>query len=193
MLRSPPRAARTALLAAAALLAAGCAGSTPHYTNRRADLSSMRRVAVLPFDNISEERLAGEKVQRIFVAELLEAGAFDVVEPGRVVRVLRDEKIDSPSAMSPEDVQRVGKALQADGLVLGTVLELAEPRGAQGAPPSVTVQLKLVETATGTTVWSATRQRNGATFGSRFLGLAPASSTEVVAAALREAIRTIGR
>jgi hypothetical protein len=57
----------------------------------------------------------------------------------------------------------------------------------------VTVQLKLVETATGTTVWSATRQRNGATFGSRFLGLTPDSSTEVVAAALREAIHTMRR
>jgi TolB-like protein len=192
-LRRTPTAARRALLAtAAAFLAAGCA-ATPHYTNRRADLSSMRRVAVLPFDNISEERLAGEKVQRIFVAELLESGAFDVVEPGRVVRTLRDEKIESPGAMSPEDVQRVGKALKAEGLVLGTVLELNEPRGSQGAPPSVTVQLKLVETATGTTVWSATRQRNGATFGSRFLGLAPTSSTEVVAGALREAIQTIGR
>jgi curli biogenesis system outer membrane secretion channel CsgG len=191
-LRRSPTALRTALLAAAALLAAGCA-STPHYTNKRADLSSMRKVAVLPFDNLGEERLAGEKVQRIFIAELLESGAFDVVEPGRVVRVLRDEKIESPSAMSPEDVQRVGKALGAEGLVFGTVLELAEPRGAQGAPPTVTIQLKLVETATGSTVWSATRQRNGATFGSRFLGLSPASSTEVVAAALRDAIHTIGR
>jgi curli biogenesis system outer membrane secretion channel CsgG len=191
--RSPSRAARAALLAGAAVvLAAGCA-STPHYTNRRADVSSMRKVAVLPFDNISEERLAGEKVQRIFIAELLEAGAFDVVEPGRVIRVLRDEKIESPTTMSPEDVQRVGKALGADGLVLGSVLELSEPRGSQGAPPSVTVQLKLVETATGTTVWSATRQRTGATFGSRFLGLTPASSTEVVSAALRDAIHTIGR
>jgi TolB-like protein len=189
--RSSPT-ARAALAAVALLAAAGCA-STPHYTNRRADLSAMRRVAVLPFDNISEERTAGEKVQRIFIAELLESGAFDVVEPGRVIRVLRDEKIESPGAMSPEDVQRVGKALKADGLVLGSVLELADPRGGQGATPAVTIQLKLVETATGTTVWSATRQRNGATFGSRFLGLSPASSTEVVAAALRDAIHTIGR
>ena len=192
-MRRPSTSARTALLAVlAALLAAGCA-TTPHYTNKRADLSSMRRVAVLPFDNVSEERLAGEKVQRIFIAELLESGAFDVVEPGRVVRVLRDEKIDSPSTMSPEDVQRVGKALGAEGIVLGTVLELSEPRGAQGLAPSVTVQLKLVETATGTTVWSATRQRNGATFGSRFLGLTPSSSTEVVGTVLRDAIHTIGR
>jgi curli biogenesis system outer membrane secretion channel CsgG len=184
--------ARTALLAAAVALSAACA-STPHYTNKRADLSSMRRVAVLPFENVSEERLAAEKVQRIFIAELLEANTFDVVEPGRVVRVLREEKIEAVGAMSPEDVQRIGKTLGAEGLVFGSVLELADQRGAQGGAPSVTIQLKLVETATGTTVWSATRQRNGATFGSRFLGLSPDPSTQVVAAALRDAIHTIGR
>jgi TolB-like protein len=182
---------RAAVVASAALLAAGCAGQN-HYTNRRADLSGVRKVAVLPFDNMSDERLAGEKVQRLFVAELLNANTFEVVEPGRVIRVLRDEKIESPGAMSPEDMQRVGKALKADALVLGTVLELTESKG-QGALPTTTIQLKLVETGTGSTVWAATRQRNGATFGSRFLGFSPETSTQVVTAAVRDAIHTIGR
>ena len=192
----PKRAAKAGLLAVAVAvtlaLALGCAGPN-HYTNRRADLSGLRKVAVLPFDNMTDERLAGEKVQRLFVTELLNAGTFEVIEPGRVIRVLRDEKIESPGAMSPEDVQRVGRALKADGLVLGTVLELSEAKGAQGAAPVVTIQLKLVETGTGTTVWAATRQRTGATFGSRFLGFSPPSSTVVVTEAVRDAIHTIGR
>lgn len=148
---------------------------------------------MLPFDNMSDERLAGEKVQRLFVTELLNAGTFEVIEPGRVIRVLREEKIETPGAMSPEDVQRVGKALKADGLLLGTVLELSDTKGAQGAAPSVTIQLKLVETGTGTTVWAATRQRTGTTFSSRFFGFSPASSTVVVTDAVRDAIHTIGR
>lgn len=193
-MRSPRRhAAPPALLALAALaaLASGCGGAK-HYTNRRADLSVLRTVAVLPFESMSEERLAGEKTHRLFVAELLNAGTFELVEPGRVIRALRELQVD-PAALTPEDAQRLGKALKADGLILGTVLELVEPKGGQGPTPTVTIQLKLVETGTGATVWTATRQRSGATFGSRFLGLSPATSTSVVAAALRDAIRTIGR
>ena len=61
------------------------------YVHPSADLTYIKTVAVVPFENLTQERGAGEKVVNVVAAEVLRRGVFDVVEFGEVTKVLREE------------------------------------------------------------------------------------------------------
>ena len=74
---------------AATLALAGCATSkTTKYMHPNMDLGAVRRVAVLPFENLTQDKSASEKAHKIFLTELLSLEAFEVVEPGQVTQYL---------------------------------------------------------------------------------------------------------
>jgi TolB-like protein len=152
--------------------------SPPRYLNQRADIGAITTVAVLPFENVTSDRLCAERVQRIFVTELLARDAFKVVEPGLVTRAVRRDQLD-PSALAPDELKRLGQSLGAQAFFMGAVLEYDEGRGGGSAPsPRVKLLLRLVDVETGTTLWSVNRERGGATLAARLFGVggSPASS-----------------
>jgi hypothetical protein len=177
-------------LLAGALATTAC--SSPHrYVNPNADVSAMRAVAVLPFQNASGNGLAADRVQRVFQTELVALGQFDVIEPGQVFRVLRKENVD-PNALTPDDLKRIAKALGADGLFLGTVVEFDDGRGSVPAP-QITLQLRLVEGGSAATLWSVSRTSSGANWTARLFGVGGQSGTAVAEALIREELKVFSR
>lgn len=174
------------------LLVAGCAsGGATRYLHPNVDMGALQKVAVLPFENLTSERTAGEKVQKVFLTELLSLEAFDVVEPGAVVRVLKAERVESVDALGPAELKRIGEALKADALFVGTVVDFADNRTGTTPAPDVTIQLRLVETQSGVTVWSASQTRSGASLSARLFGVGGMSLTEAARAVLREQLRSL--
>ena len=62
-----------------------------NYVHPTADLTYITTVAVVPFENLTQERDAAGKVMNVVAAEILRRGVFDVVEFGEVARVLNEE------------------------------------------------------------------------------------------------------
>src|SRR5512141_2837849 len=179
------KASRPLLLAALLLLEACSSGSSAKYVHPNADLGAIKRVAVLPFENLTPERSASDKVQKVFLSELLATEAFDVVEPGQVVKLLKAERIESMDALGPADVKRIGEGLKAQGLFMGTVVDYAESRSGGTPAPEVTIQLRLVEVQSGVTIWTASRTKSGASASARLFGIGGQTLTE----AARELMR----
>lgn len=180
------------LLLVAALAAAGC-GAPARYLNRSADLSGISTVAVLPFENVTTDKLCAERVHKIFVTELLARDAFKVVEPGLVARVVRRDQLD-PAALSPEEIKRTGQALGAQAFFLGAVLEYDEGRSGGYAPsPRVKLLLRLVDAETGATVWSVSRERGGATVSARLFGIGGHPASSLAEELIREELALFAR
>lgn len=174
------------------VLAAGCASTTTtKYVHPNMDLGAMKRVAVLPFENLAQDKTAGEKVQKIFLTELLALEAFDVVEPGQVTQLLRSSRVESIEALTPADMKKIGDSLKAQGIFIGTIVDFAETRSGQTPTPEVTIQLRLVETQTGVTVWSASRTRSGASASARLFGIGGQSLTEAARILIRDELSTL--
>ncbi len=169
--------------------ALSCATS-PRYLHPNADLGNIKTVAVLPFENLTPERMAGQKVQEVFLLELLSTRAFEVVEPGLVAKVLRDQRIESAANMTPDDMKRVGAALKVHGMFCGVLLDYAESRGPTPAP-EVSLQLKLIESRTGATVWAASETRAGAGVAARLFGVGDESLVQVVQELIRRQFTTL--
>ena len=177
--------ART-ILSLLLLAAVGCGGAT-QYRHPRADLGALKTVGVLPFTSMTGEPGVAEKVQALFTIELLGANAFDVVEPGRMTKTLRDASAGPAPELTPDDIKKIGKEVNAQALFIGTIVEFAETQGSVNAP-HVTIQLKLVETETGATVWAATETRGGAGWGQRLFGVGGRSTVETARAMVRTLI-----
>ena len=166
-----------------------CASGTTRYTHPNADLGAIKRVAVLPFENLTQERSASDKVQKVFLSELLATEAFDVAEPGLVAKVLKAERIESLDSMGPAEMKRVGEALKAQGLFMGSVVDFAETRSGSTSSPEVTIQLRLVEVQSGVTIWTASKTRSGASASARLFGIGGETLTEAARALMREQLR----
>lgn len=179
-----------AAISAAFLMAlAGC--RTTHqtqYLHENADLGSIQKVAVLPFDNVSAERAAGDKVQKIFQLELLSLDVFEVVEPGAAARVVRAPEVAN---LTPADFQRIGKELGVDAVFTGSIVDFAEGRSGNTPTPEVTIQLRLVECGTGSTIWSTGETRSGAGLSTRLFGVGGESLTQAARKIVRSELRTL--
>lgn len=173
------------------LLATSCGHAVTQYVHPNADLAALKTVAVLPFENLSADRTAGDKVQKIFSSELLATGAFNVVEPGLVSKTLKSARIETTESLGPADFKKLGEELKADAVFMGTVVDFAESRSGQTPTPDITIQLRLVESQTGATVWSASRSKSGATASARLFGIGGESLTEAARELVKEELGTL--
>ena len=182
----------TPAVLALALLLSGCRTTQQtRYLHENADLGALTKVAVLPFENLASDRSAGDKVQKIFYIELLSLDVFEVAEPGQVTKVLRSQGTSTTEALGPADYQRIGKDLGVEGVFVGNVIDFAESRTGNSSTPDVTIQLRLIETQTGSTIWSASQTRSGAGVGTRLFGVGGESLTEAARRVVRAELKTL--
>jgi TolB-like protein len=167
---------RFAWLAVAGLLClAGCAGTMKptEFTNPDFDFSYVERVAVLPFENLTNDRQAGYRATRLTVTELLASGALDVVEPGEVQAAQLKIQGGQPGRFGPPSTEQIislGQALRVQAIILGSVTQSENLRSGAVQIPVVTLDAHMVETETGATVWAATHTAKGGSTGAKVLG-----------------------
>lgn len=173
-------------------LIGGCSSAGPtHYVHPNADLAALQKVAVLPFENVSAVAGASDKVHKIFLVELLSMEIFEVLEPGVVAKALKGQTAATPDQLTPDDFKQLGRAMGADGLFLGQVIDYAEGRGGADSAPSVTLQFRLIETASGVTVWSSSQTRAGVKASTRLFGMSGDSLTQATRELIRRQLTTL--
>jgi polysaccharide biosynthesis protein PelC len=185
------KAAAPFLVFALALPSVACRSTSTKYVHPNADLGAITKVAVLPFENLTSERAAADKVQKIFYLELLTLQVFDVAEPGQVAKTLRGGGVTSTEALGLSDLQRIGKELGVDGLFVGSVVDYADTRTGTTPTPEVTIEVRLVETQSGSTIWSTSHTRAGAGVSTRLFGLGGESLTEAARKVVRRELATL--
>jgi TolB-like protein len=151
----------------------GCSGSIKHsikqYIRPNTDISAIRAIAVLPLENFTSDNYADGKIKSKIIIELLSRG-IDVIEPGEVVMTLRELRVRSIDSIRTEDIQNIGKTLNVDAVMLGSVEAFGISKGITVSYPEVTVHLILFETASGKIIWSAWHTTGGASFWTRHFG-----------------------
>lgn len=172
------------------LISIGGCSSKDHFVRPQTDMSKIRRIAVLPFENLTSDEYASEKIRRIVITELLSRNR-DVIEPGEVTRLLRESKIKSLGSIKTAEVQDLGKALEVDAVMMGSVEAFGIGRGVSVTYPEVTINLRLLETSSGNIIWSMRYTSGGAGFWSRHFGSEGMSLSEAAGRAVRESIKTL--
>lgn len=144
---------------------AGCAGGQATITAavRGAVGPERIRLAVLPFDNLTQKPGADRAVTQTILTYLLASELFDVIEPGHVNKVLADLRIRSAAEeIDPETARKLGQRLNAELLLIGVVQEYGEVRVANDVYPAVSLSMRILDVHTGSILWSASAAQTGA-------------------------------
>ena len=179
------------LLTTAVVSLGGCAPRASEFVRDDVDFSFIRRVGVYPFFNLTQDIFAAQKVQSIFVTEVLATGQLEVVDRGEILAAIGELKLAPDSILSPEQVTILGKRLEADAIFFGVVEDYGLERTARDPNNVVTVNYQLIETQTGRTIWSSQARTDGTSLMRKLFGGGTASLFDVSRANVRAALGTL--
>lgn len=153
------------------LMISACSGpSAPDYTNPQMDFSAVSSVAVLPFQNLTSDDQAAERVRDAFMGMLLATEAIYVLPPGEVTRGINRVAMRLPQTPTIEEITKLRGVLEVDAVITGVLREYGAVRSGSAEANLVSLSLQMIETQNGTTVWSASSTRGGITQMDRLLG-----------------------
>ena len=148
---------------------AGCA-TDDAYFEPSMDFGSLQSVAVLPFQNLTNEDYAAERVRDAFTGMLLATGAIYVLPPGEVARGISRIGRFPPEGPSIEQIKQLAGVLNVDAVITGVVTEYGPVRSGATSANVISVSLRMIEKDTGLVVWSASTTKGGITIWDRLVG-----------------------
>ncbi len=170
------------LITVCAILASGCGmkgSSSRSFIREDIDMAFYERVAVLPFENNTINTFAAERMRDITMTQLLAAGYYEVVDKGLVDSVLLEEAIDKDVPLSKPTLNRLGKLMNVQAFLLGSVEQAEEVRKGNFSYPEVSLTLRLIDAGTAIVLWQASGHRSGYSLAGRLFGAAPKDTFQV--------------
>ena len=144
-------------------------GSVIHATSGSQQKSDKPRIAVLEFTTPFTASDADKKdvslaTQNMLNAELARTGKFRIVEREQLVGTLNFWRLPVSGEIDPATAVRIGKQLGVNYVATGAVTEYGvTDKGGHGAAPfAITINLTLINVATGETAWSGEERQVGA-------------------------------
>lgn len=154
----------TLLIIALPIVLTSCSGPRA-YVNPDADMGYYRRVGVAAFESLAEDSRAGQKLQRIFLTELLKNQGFELVPQGQFDKVETDVRTKQvlvwPAALDSTALATIAQQTGAQGIIVGTVRDFRMERVGQEEFPLVAFSLKLIDAPTGRVVWDVSVGERG--------------------------------
>lgn len=157
------------LISCLLILLAGCA-TDDVYFEQNMDFGSLQSVAVVPFQNLTGQDEAAERVRDTFMGMLLASEAVYVVPTGEVARgISRIGRIPA-EGLSTEQIIRLGNILKVDAVMTGVLREYGTVRSGTTAATVISLSLQMIEVDDGLVVWSASSTKGGITVWDRLFG-----------------------
>ncbi len=163
---------RSVLWAFVLALVTSCspAATRPVYRDGNMDFGAIQTVGVMPFQNLTRDNLAADRVRDVFINRLLSTGAVYVQPVGEVARAAARLEIQAPAVPSPEEAIKLGSALKAQAIITGVVQEYGEVRSGSSSANLISISVQMLEAQTGRTVWTASSTKGGIGIWERLLG-----------------------
>jgi curli biogenesis system outer membrane secretion channel CsgG len=145
-------------------LACSCAPSVRMYVNPEADLAFYRKIAVLPFTDMSSVPQAGPRVTRAFVTELILTDRFEIIQPEDFAGALHRQGtfLGQDGTYDPDKLKDAATQLGVTGILRGAVTEYQMSRSSDGGDiPVIAFDAELTDVATGKVVWRSSITKRG--------------------------------
>lgn len=170
------------------LLIGGCAptGSSSSYKNTLMNFAAVQSVAVLPFQNLTSDDDAAERVRDTFMGMLLATEAMYVLPPGEVERGIERTGLRNPAKPTSEQIKSLGQVLKVDAVITGVLREYGQVRSGQTQANLISVSVQMLEVETGNVVWSGDSTKGGIGMADRMLGGGGAPMNQVTKDAIND-------
>ena len=175
------------------LLLPSCGGrvTSSVYRDGNMDFGAIQTVGVMPFQNLTRDSLASDRVRDVFINRLLSTGAFYIVPVGEVARAAARLELVSASTPTPEDVVKIGGILKTQAVITGVVQEYAEVRSGSSTANVVAISVQMLECQSGRIVWTASSTKGGITVWDRLFGGGGQPVNDVTEDAVNDVIKKL--
>ena len=174
------------------LLVFFCCAGPRTYVQSDADFTYIKKVVVLPFDNLTSDKFAGYKIREIVTTDILSRGFFDVIEQGEVKRVLKEEGKGSATTIDKEAAKRIGKRLGVQAFILGSVEEYGTSQGGGGRSFShVAISIRMIDAVSSKILWQASYNKEGGGILNRLFGIGDKNISEISRELVNEMLDTL--
>lgn len=171
---------------------AGCSGAVINsYMREEVPLDFVKKIAVMPLENNTDQKHVHKLARDVIGTQVLAEDFFDVVDPGVVDDVLHEEAVKPGEPLSRMLLQRLGKRLDIQAVIMGSVDIADNRRIGSVTVPEISITMRLVETGSGTVLWRASGQNDGDSIVGRLFGISPPSFYEVTLELVRELLATV--
>jgi len=179
------------LLLVSMVVVYGCNNSNISYFVRPdTDLTTIRKVAVLPLENLTRDRFASEKIRELVMMNLLKKG-IDIIEPGEVNDLLRSMRIRTMRRVTRDEIVEIGRRLGIDAVITGSVSTYEIKRALSVTYPEVSIYLNLIDVHSGSILWATWHSSGGADFWTRHFGIETETLDEVSQEVVKGALDTV--
>src|SRR5210317_1972156 len=148
---------RACILAFMFALLAACSGGgssiSENYHDPDMDFALLRTIAVMPFDNLTTDRMAAARVRNTFMTSLFATGVVYVIPSGEVVRGIKRAGIENPVIPSAEEIAKLAAIIKADAVITGVVNEYGQVRSATTTANVISVSMQMTEKESRKVVW----------------------------------------
>ena len=159
----------------ALVLCIGCETTAPSLVNVNPRIAEfqIRRVAILPFEALPNEKDTeefsgfwkfnilnnGEVASDIFTTEMMSIPTFSYLERSQIRRILEEEQLSLTDLIKDKTASEIGQLLGVDAVIIGKVNQLHAASGGWWCGCRASFSVRMVETKSGTVLWSATADR----------------------------------
>ena len=175
------------------LFACAPGSSLTYYHDPQMDFAAIRSVAVMPFENLSRESQAGERVRDVFANSLLSTGAVYVIPAGEVSRGIARAGILNPAVPSGEEIAKFAGIIKVDAVITGTVTEYGAVTSGSATANVVSMNVQMIETQSQRIVWTASATEGGISIWDRLFGAGGKPMNDVTMAAVNNVLDKLFR
>ena len=166
------------------LFACAPGSSLTYFHDPQMDFAAIRSVAVMPFENLTRDSQAGERVREVFANSLLSTGAIYVIPTGEVSRGTVRAGMLNPAVPSGEEIAKFAGIVKVDAVITGTVTEYGEVRSGNASANVVSMNVQMIEIQSQRIVWTASATEGGISVWDRLFGSGGEPMNDVTMAAV---------
>ncbi|MFH1076304.1 MAG: hypothetical protein V1753_05600 [Pseudomonadota bacterium] len=189
-MRQPKISIISAALISFCLILSGCKGPES-YLHATADFSYIKKVAIAPFSNFTNDKFASGRVMNVVATEILRRGFFDVVEFGEAFKVLGEEGLKEGGLLTKEIAERAGKRLNVEAIIIGSVHQYGDTRVGNASFPEVSLSLKLIDISSYAILWESTHNLKGDDISTQLFGIGSKSPDDLCRKLVSEMLDTL--
>lgn len=110
------------------------------------------KVAVTPFR--ASDDFVGSSIADMLATEILKTYRYELIERSQIEQILQEQSLGIKGVTEGMMAMTVGKVLDVQGVIVGTVLEYGTRNVDNTDLPAVGINVRMIDTETGSIVWT---------------------------------------
>jgi len=137
-----------------------CTSYHQQFIEQDVILSKDRHIAVLPFFNLTAYPHAGKIVSDLVLTEMYALTDFQIMDQTKVMSILNKEDEDMERLMSQTTAKKIGKMLNVDSVIYGSVTEFRYKRSLNEVPVA-SISIRLLDIKSNRILWAGSKSSVG--------------------------------